>query len=149
MLNDKAKLRRIRAAMEVALKQVGEGEGITFDLGNMRFDPDGTQCSMKLTMHSGTEQKDASTRDLERYGPVTCYHPDIEKRSYSEGNPSLVCIRAADIGKEFTANGKTYTLVGYKPRASKFRWVARSATGDLVMWTDGTLYRFAKEWRGE
>jgi hypothetical protein len=128
--------------MEVALKQVGEGEGITFDLGNMRFDPDGSQCSMKLTMHSGAEAKEPSTRDLERYSPISCWYSGA-------GESSRVQIRAEDVGKTFEANRKTYTLVGYKPRASKFRWVARAEDGGLVKFTDGTLYRFAKEWRGE
>ena len=55
MLNDTKKLDRLRSALEASLKEIGQGEGITFDLGNMRFDPDGSQCSMKLTMHSGAE----------------------------------------------------------------------------------------------
>jgi len=144
--------------MEVALKQVGEGEGITFDLGNMRFDPDGSQCSMKLTMHSGAEAKEPSARDLERHSPVSLWGiPPMEvaqsygvhKGTVTVDTEVMTEIKAEDIGKEFTANGKTYTLVGYKPRASKFRWVARAEDGGLVKFTDGTLYRFAKEWRGE
>jgi len=143
MLNNTKKLDRLRAALEASLKEIGEGEGITFDLGVLRFDSDGSRCTVNLTMHSGTEEKEPSTRDLERYSPISCWYSGQQLES------SRVQIRAEDIGKEFTANGQPFTLVGYKPRASKFRWVARAEGGGLVKFTDGTLYRFAKEWRGE
>ena len=138
MLNDTAKLRRIREAMNVALAEIGAIEDISFEIGNMGYEADGTKCKMTVTMYTGTETKCKSQRDLESAGTVRIYH---------QTKPESITILSEDIGKEFKVMHETYTLVGWMPKGRRYNWIGKSSNGSEYKFEDATLYPFAEEWR--
>ena len=137
MLNDTAKLRRIREAMNVALAEIGAIEDISFEIGNMGYDADGKKCKMTMTMYTGTEKKCKSQRDLESIGRVNLYPP----------SKLPTAILSEDIGKKFTVDGQTFTLVGWMSRGRKYNWIGKDSNGSTYKFADATLFPFAEKWR--
>jgi len=143
MLNDEEKLDRIRAALDVSLAEIGASEDISFEIGNMRYDANGTKCKMTVTMYTGTKTKCRSQRDLESAGTVRIYH---------QTKPEHITILSEDIGNEFTVSHsrgihETFTLVGWISRGRKYNWVGKDSSGESYKFTNEQLYPFAEGWR--
>lgn len=104
MTFDLPTIKATRIRLQTALDALGADLGCEFKVGSATYERDGSRCSFKLECavpdEDGTVQsKEAAdfVRYAERYG----LFPD-------------------DLGRSFTANGKTFTIIGCMPRSHTY-----------------------------
>ena len=104
-----ALLDTLRAAINAALKPVGEAQGVSLELGTMTYSP--TQATTRLTIRTlgGEPEADDFNRLAHLYG-----------------------LEPTDLGKQVELDGVLGTIVGLKPRARRFPILLRRADGTEV-----------------
>lgn len=94
----KPTLRSLRIEMDAALKAVMDKHGISHKIGNMSFN--GGEFTTSLTVSAGSQD-------------------EVIKNTFD-----LYCsdygLKPSDLNREFTSNGKTFTITGIKPNRRKY-----------------------------
>lgn len=103
-LSDRATLRLLRVEFQAAIDAVAASHGLTAGIGNIRFEPEGTSFTTKMTVETSgaAVKKEADKADMF----------NIYARSSG--------LEASDFGKVFEYAGKTLKIVGYNTRAKKY-----------------------------
>lgn len=103
-------IRQINNELEAALKQVAEKYGLEVKLGNTRFTGDNfsTKVQVATVGQDGIAMSKEAT-DFNRYKTILGINMDL--------------------GQEFERSGKTYTIVGLKPRSKKYPILAKCSDG--------------------
>ena len=105
-------LRNLRPELELALEDLAARHNITFNVGNISFDPNSAQIKLGMTTNS-------SSGDI-----VPQYEIDFNKYCRRYG------LEKSDLGRTFKSGSKTFTLVGCKPRATKYPLLGVDANGN-------------------
>jgi hypothetical protein len=103
-------IRQINAEMEAALTAIANKYGVDVKLGNTRFTGDNftTKVQVATVGESGITMSKEAT-DFDRY-------------------KTILGIKM-DLGQEFQRNGKTYKIIGLKPRSKKYPVLAECSDG--------------------
>lgn len=103
-------IRQINSELEAALKQVAEKYGLEVKLGNTRFTGDNfsTKVQVATVGESGITMSKEAT-DFNRYKTILGINMEL--------------------GQEFQRSGKTFTIVGLKPRSKKYPILAKCSDG--------------------
>jgi len=118
-LNSKSDLVILRAELESAIKVVGDKLGLKMETGSITYS--GSNATIKVL--ASTVNADGSVNEKEA----------DDFRTYA----SCYGLGADDLGKTFTAGGTPYTLVGCKPRSTKYPLLGERA--------DGKRFKFKRE----
>lgn len=110
-----------------ALEAVAKKHGVTFKLGNGRYDPSG--CSLKTSLEIATVGDDGAVVD--QYA--------IDYKRYAE----MVGLKVEWLGKVFTDfTGKKYTITGYNSRRSAKPVFAKGEDGKTYAWPTKAITHF-------
>jgi hypothetical protein len=103
-------IRQINSELEAALKQVAEKYGLEVKLGNTRFTGDNFSTKVQVaTVAEGGITMSKEATDFNRYKTILGINMDL--------------------GQEFQRSGKTFTIVGLKPRSKKYPILAKCSDG--------------------
>ena len=103
-------IRQINSELEAALKQVAEKYGLEVKLGNTRFTGDNFTTKVQVaTVGEGGITMSKEATDFNRYKTILGINMDL--------------------GQEFQRSGKTFTIVGLKPRSKKYPILAKCSDG--------------------
>jgi len=103
-------IRQINSELEAALKQVAEKYGLEVKLGNTRFTGDNFTTKVQVaTVAEGGITMSKEATDFNRYKTILGINMDL--------------------GQEFQRSGKTFTIVGLKPRSKKYPILAKCSDG--------------------
>lgn len=106
-LADRDTLRMLREDIQNAINEVAAKHGLTADLGNIRYDREGTSFTSKVTVETGG-QADVADRKADKAAE------NFKRYAVLEG------LEPSDFGKEFTYAGRNLKIVGYNTRAKKY-----------------------------
>lgn len=109
----------ISEAIAQALESVEQELGVKIEVGGGTFDPTVGTFKPKITVSVDGAAKNAFAQDA-AYFKLT----------------------ADDYEREFTSHGKTYKLVGVKPRSPKYPLIGEAADGRQYKFTDAILPQF-------
>ena len=101
---NKGNIKDVRADLTQDLMELDKKYGMTFQMGNIRYQDD----QMKFTLTAYVNSKHSNRNKL-----------DVNKVEFTK-NAILYGLNAEDFGKEFTVAGKTYVICGLKPKARKY-----------------------------
>ena len=108
---DKPTVKYIRKRLKTAVKPLAKELGVTIDLGNCTFRTSNCRFQLKVAV-------------LDPNGkPIT------EEINSFKSNAKLFGFEPADLGKEFTFQGQSYTICGLKPKSRKYPVIAQSGNG--------------------
>ncbi len=108
---DKPTVKYIRKRLETAVKPLAKELGVVIDLGNCTFQTSNCRFQLKVAV-------------LDPNGkPIT------EEIDSFRSNAKLFGFEPADLGKEFTFQGRSYTICGFKPKSRKYPVIAQSDNG--------------------
>ena len=116
----RAYLKGFRDRLNGCLAELGESEGLTLETSNIRYT--GTTFTIKV---EGTVAGNADEAARIQFKAA------LDKKPFM-----FAGLTADDYGKEFSAYGETYRLVGLKPRSPKY---------PLVVETGGKTYKMRLE----
>jgi hypothetical protein len=106
---DRPRLKELRRKIEVALSEVGAAEGIDFSLGGISFSDHSFTVSVKAAMISDG---------------ISSFE-QVEWNQYCRS----FGLEEEDFGKSFRDKGSVMTIVGIKPRSSKYPIIVRDEAG--------------------
>jgi hypothetical protein len=107
-------VRALQEKLEIALKELGEAEGVEFNLGNRtRFSA--TQCSIKLECSAVGGDGTVSSKVAEDF-KIYCHRYNLVPEN---------------LGDTFTFQGKPYKITGCKPQSSKFPILGERSDGKV------------------
>lgn len=115
-LNNRQDLRTLRSDLQAALSDLETKHGITFNVGRMTYEADGSMAKIKLSAVSG--EAPGNVGDL----------GTPEAVEYATRAPEFG-LEKAWLGREFNCVHGTFKLVGLKPRARKYPVVAQAENG--------------------
>jgi len=116
---DKANLRMIRAELNKALEETLSKFGLSAKVGSMSYKAH--EFTTRLTISTGS-QDDAAERNFKDNCRAFGLTPD-------------------DFGRQFKANGKTFTITGIKQQRRKYPITATSARGASYKFTESQVVR--------
>jgi len=103
-------IRQINSELEAVIKQVAEKYGLEVKLGNTRFTGDNFTTKVQVaTVAEGGITMSKEATDFNRYKTILGINMDL--------------------GQEFQRSGKTFTIVGLKPRSKKYPILAKCSDG--------------------
>lgn len=103
-------IRQINSELEAALKQVAEKYGLEVKLGNTRFTGDNFSTKVQVaTVAEGGITMSKEATDFNRYKTILGIN--------------------IELGQEFQRSGKTFTIMGLKPRSKKYPILAKCSDG--------------------
>lgn len=103
-------IRQINSELEAVIKQVAEKYGLEVKLGNTRFTGDNFTTKVQVaTVAEGGITMSKEATDFNRYKTILGINMDL--------------------GQEFQRSGKTFTIVGLKPRSTKYPILAKCSDG--------------------
>ncbi len=111
--------KNLRANINEELKGLGEKHGLIVHAGNASYDDNSVTIKVTLSL-VGYDKDEAAFKQL-----CTFYNLTPE-----------------DYGREFTANGHTYRLVGINSRSPKFCFLGERPDGKRFKFTDSILRQF-------
>ena len=114
---DRPRVRKLRDDLSQALAEVGKRFGVTITLGAASFSP--AICKFRLEVAGPTSNGEATSavaEDFKRYAGLWGMQKD-------------------DLNKTFVFRGETYTLIGAKPRSSRFPLLGKRADGKVFKFT--------------
>ena len=123
-LNDHQTLQTLQDEMNAALEAVAKKHDLVIRVGSCSYAADGNEVTYKLRCQT---QENASN-------PIA-----KEERALRE------IYGAEVVGKEFTFEGKTYTLAGYRTRARRFPFIGKDEKGKFVAFADGVVQSILDE----
>lgn len=122
LLNSKADVKRLRELINQALAPICDDNGITLEIGTIRYAQDGSTATMRLTALAGTGA-DAARIDYDRH--CKCY--GLERDNY---------------GDVFTFKDEDFAISGISPRSPKFPILAKNVrTGVTFKFRDVDVIR--------
>jgi len=103
-------IRQINSELEAVIKQVAEKYGLEVKLGNTRFTGDNFTTKVQVaTVAEGGITMSKEATDFNRYKTILGINMEL--------------------GQEFQRSGKTFTIVGLKPRSKKYPILAKCSDG--------------------
>ena len=105
---DRNNLATLRNDIDEALRSVGEQHGITFTFNSIRYSDN--MFSTRLEARVGEDSTEHARNDWNK-------------------NYWKIGLQKEDFGKTFVYGGQSYTVVGIKPRSSKFPVIAERSDG--------------------
>jgi len=103
----KTTLVTLRAELNDALATVLEKHGLSATLGNMRYGDTHFHCKLEVSCGSSDETD----------------RNEFARHAFAYG------LTGDDYGKSFTHDGKSFRIVGFKPRSPKFPIIAENMDG--------------------
>lgn len=101
---DKKMCQTLRSELNLAFEEIKRKTGVTIEVGNMSYDPDGSKATAKLTMLGTSEDG-------------TVVSPEYKSLvSYLYAFPYL---NEEKIKRQFKCNGEWFVLTGFNSRARK------------------------------
>ena len=127
---DRANLKTIRADIDAALAAVAKKHGINLSIGNIRFDAN--EFTTKLTaVTNASKAKDTAAGVPEGVNPTWV--------KAFKTNHVWLGLAASDLGKQIKIGGKTYTIVGARPKANLPLVVQRVTGGCVAMSAEAVI----------
>ena len=121
-MNLREKCKQLRAALDAALVQVSKNVGLNVTVeGSMSYDPSAGTVKVKLLAVAPNENGEIESVEAK----------DFKSACWQYG------LRPDDLGKTFRFRNETYTLIGAKPRSSRFPLLGKRS--------DGKVFKFAVE----
>ena len=114
---DKPTVKYIGKRLKTAVEPLAKELGVVIDLGNCTFRASNCRFQLKVAVLDSNGK------------PIT------EEIDSFRSNAKLFGFEPADLGKEFTFQGQSYTICGLKPKSRKYPVIAQSG--------DGKNYKFA------
>lgn len=111
----KPMIQLIKSEIEASLSEIAKKNGITFSIGNIRFNDD----NFRTTLTANIVSKDVSG--------LTSKEIQMKKNVAMFAN--MYGIPSDSYNKTFTHNGIQYTLVGLMPSRPKYPVVGKSKSG--------------------
>ena len=108
-------VKKLRVEMDEALQAVGEKYGLKLETGNISYNDCGFRAKVTASIIDEDGVDKAAKREWDLYA-------------------GQFGLKSEWFGKEFNSQGRTFTVVGIKPRARKMPVVAKNG--------DGSLYKF-------
>jgi len=108
---DKPTVTYIRKHLEAALKPLAEKLGVAIDLGQCTFQPSNCKFQLKVAVRDCNGQ--AVTEEAESF----------------KHSAKLFGLEPADLGKEFSYQGQSYTICGLKAKSRKYPIIGQSGNG--------------------
>ena len=111
---DKDNLKTVLQTINSALERAEEELGISLSIGNISYDSNGNGITTKLegaVVNGDGQAMDKMARDFIQYAR---FQPDLEPD---------------DLFKTFEQGGKTFKIVGWKPRSKKYPVICESEGG--------------------
>lgn len=118
-LSNRQDLRDLRDSLETLINLELSQTNLQGKIGNMRFESDGSNVTMKLTIQA--ENADGKIEPQH----VIDFHKNAERFGFKK----------TDLGRPFTLNGNLYTLVGMKTRSRKYPMIAANTSGKRFKFT--------------
>ena len=113
MTFDQPTIRATRVRLQTALDALGKDLGCEFKVGKATYERDGSRCSFKLD--SAVLDEDGTVQSKEAADFVRC------AKGYG--------LFPEDLGRSFTANGKTFTIIGCMPRSHRYPILVKRGDG--------------------
>ena len=123
MIMTKEQFTELRYEMETALSAIAEKYNCDVSIGNIKYDDINTDIVVSLRS-KGTDGKSADQMNFEKYCGQFGFKPE-------------------DFGFTFTEGKKTYTFVGFNPRARKNYCLLRCEGTTYTSAPDGIKLRIA------
>jgi hypothetical protein len=101
---NKANIKDVRDNLTADLMKLGDKYGMTFQMGNIRYQAD--QMKFTLTAYVNSQHTNANK--------VNVNQVEFNKHAFAYG------FSAEDFGKVFTVAGNQYQVSGIKPKARKY-----------------------------
>jgi hypothetical protein len=120
---DRNQAQNISSKIMEALKTIEGDLGVTFSRGNGKYDS--SSFNMKVT--ATIDNVDGSTQTPEMI--------DFQREAHYYG------LEASDLGTTFTQNGKTFEIVGLKPRSRKYPILGKDRMGKTFKFTADSVKR--------
>ena len=112
-LNNRTDLKILRDKMNKALATISDEVGISFNVGSMSYENDGTSATIKVGASAiGEDGKivDKAAVEFEKYCDLVGLKPD-------------------DLGKPVVVGGKSFVVSGLNMKAKKYPVIARAPSG--------------------
>jgi len=122
-LDSRSDLETLRTELESALTVVGDKLGLNMETGRITYS--GNNATIKVFASTLNEDGSANEKIADDF------------RAYC-GRYGL---KPEHLGKTFTSRGTRYTLVGCKPRATKYPLIGERADGQRFKFTPETVSR--------
>jgi hypothetical protein len=120
--------RNFRTDLEAAMATLEAKYGCKLSVGRMTFGDD--KMTASVTAMSATD----ADADAGFSGKELEWRKNFENYNYRHGLPQTA------LGKTFTSNGNTYTLLGYNPKAVKYPFLGKKiGTDSIYKFTSGTV----------
>lgn len=123
MIMTKEQFNQFRSEMEAALATIATKYNCDVSIGNIKYDDINTDISVSFRS-KGTDGKTADQLNFEKYCGQFGFKPE-------------------DYGFAFTDKGKTYTFVGFNPKARKNYCILRCGDKTFVTSPDGIKIQMA------
>lgn len=118
---DKQNLGAIRKSLDLALASVAKEHGLSISVGNIRYNASEFGTKLVVRVSNGA----SGVAEVSRYSPISALG---------------LGFKGEDMGKTVKIDGKTYEIVGCKPRAWKLPIVVK-ANGKLFKMGASTVAR--------
>ena len=107
---DRQNIRQINSEIESAIKSIAEKYGLEVKLGSTRFTNSNFTTKLQVaTVGEGGITMSKEATDFNRYKTILGINMEL--------------------GQEFQRSGKTFTIVGLKPRSKKYPILAKCSDG--------------------
>ena len=121
----KSQLQEVRNLINSKLEEVGEQTGMQIKLGNCSYNH--SNATFKLEVATLSEDGEVNTKEAEAYKQYAQYNHTGLKPEWLFSN--------------FTSDGDSYTLIGWKPRSSKYPALCKRADGNVYKLTKSSVIR--------
>lgn len=115
MTFDRQTVKDTRDRLQTALDAVAADLGCQIKVGRASFARDGANCSFKIECAVVGDDGQVKTKEAS----------DFTHCAVQYG------LEASDLGREFTSNGNTFTVIGCKPKSYKFPILGRRDDGKV------------------
>jgi len=120
---DKPTVKYIGKRLKTALKPLAEELGVMIDIGRCTFQASNCRFQLKVAVLDSSGKP--ITEEIDSFG----------------SNAKLFGFEPADLGKEFTLQGQSYTICGLKPKSRKYPVIAQSENGKNYKFACRTVLR--------
>ena len=115
MTFDRPTVKTTRERLQTALDAVAAELGCEIKVGGATFESDGSRCCFKVDCAVAGEDGTVETKEASDFA---LYAAQFK-------------LSPEDLGREFTKGGKTFTVIGCKPKSYKFPILARRQDGKV------------------
>ena len=123
MTFDRPTVKTTRERLQTALDAVAAELGCEIKVGGATFESDGSRCCFKVDCAVVGEDGTVETQEASDF---VLYAAQFK-------------LGPEDLGREFAKGGKTFTIIGCKPRSHKFPILARRQDGKVFKFPAATI----------